>query len=43
MKTAATSTGVTAQNYVRELLLRAPQKPKGYRWILKGFQRFVAE
>jgi hypothetical protein len=23
--------------------LRAPQKPKGYLWILKGFQRFVAK
>ena len=43
MKTAATSMEATPQNYVREWLLRAPQKPKGYLWILKGFQRFVAE
>jgi len=43
MKTAATSTGVTPQNYVRELLLRAPKAPKGYLGILQGFQRFVAE
>ena len=43
MKTTAMSMGATPQNYVGELLLRAPKKPKGYLWILKGFQRFVAD
>jgi site-specific recombinase XerD len=43
MKTTATSMGATPQNYVGELLLRAPKKPKGYLWILQGFQRFVDE
>jgi integrase/recombinase XerD len=39
----STSMGATPQDYVRDLLLRAPKTPQGCLWILNGFQRFVAE
>jgi len=43
MKTASTLTGITPQDYLRELLLYAPKAPKGCISTLSGFQRFVAE
>ncbi|MGB6946954.1 MAG: tyrosine-type recombinase/integrase [Silvibacterium sp.] len=33
----------TPQDYVRQLRLRNPISSKSYRWILNGFQRFIAE
>jgi integrase/recombinase XerD len=38
-----TASGGTPQDYVRQLRLRNPLSSKSYRWILNGFQRFIAE